>query len=280
MVGGFDDYLVPQASIETFFPGVSCSTSLPNIPNGQSPVGVACFINGTLYSSYMTNACLQLVSYDFKTKKWNSLSCSLSTFFNADPYTCVGSRIYKYNDLNPEYYDTIDKAWHYMSKPKSIVGNEAAMCEANGRLYVFGGATIQVYNTATNIWSVLDSSLTYNSYLSCHKIPGTTKILVFSGGSPSRVGILDTVLQNWLSPQSIGNINYLFGKLNVYGTQVIIQNGNGYSFAYCPNSSSVWQRINDYLPMINPRYVSLVDLVPMSLLNLPATCTPSNYKCT
>lgn len=186
ILGGYDLESGPVFDVWTYFPGASCSTPLPNMPPSKLPFGVACFINGVLYASYLADLCMQLVNYNFSTKSWNLLTCTLVLHEGYDPYTCVGERIYYYNDNNPEYYDTMDKAWHYMAKkPMSMGGNAAAMCEANNRLYVFGGAntpTIQFYDINTDSWSVLGVSLSNNYDISCSKIPGTNNLLLYSHG--------------------------------------------------------------------------------------------------
>ena len=267
-----------MAYIETYFPGKNCSSLLPRIPS-QEPGGAACFINGNLYSGYVYGNLL-LNSYNFSIQSWKSLPSSLGAILDGDPYTCIGNRIYMYNDNQPEYFDTFDIAWHYMSKPKSTAGTNSAMCEANGTLYVFGGfngATIQVYDITNDEWSVLDAKLSYNTDMSCSKIPGTGDIMVLSSGLPSYIGLFHTGSISWLSPMAATSLQ--FGKLLAYGSKMYVFNGYGDTFAYCPNTSSLWQRVTDHQPLMVPRIVSLVALVPKSLLNLPAACTPSNYQC-
>jgi len=52
------------------------------------------------------------------------------------------------------------------------------------------------------------------------------------------------------------------------------------SYAFCPNSSTKWQEVSDPFPLKYPRSGAAMALVPMSLFDLPSTCTPTNYQCT
>ena len=274
--------------VETYFPGGSCTTSLPRIPGQNTPSGAACFINGALYTGYMSGGCLQLVSYNFTADSWTSLSCSLSQVTSLDPYTCLGNRIYLYNDYSPNYYDTMDRAWHLTSKPEAAAGLAPGMCDANGMLYVFGSGDsfpIQKYNPVTDIWSILKTNMTYSADMRCQAIPGTENIVVLSIGSPNLdpnnlIGIFSSVTDDWLSPLTKQSINFIYGSLLIYGRQFFMFSGVGANYAYCPNSSTTWQSVPNVQPLTNPRYGTFVTMVPNSLLNLPATCVPANYQCT
>ena len=281
-----EDYSVGE--IETYFPGEDCSTSLPSIPF-REPVGVAvsaaCFINGTLYSSFYWNSThTGLASYSFSTQSWTSLPFTLGELYFGDPYACVANRIYLlYNYNKPKYFDATDGVWHNMNKSKSSTGYTSAMCEANGSLYVFGGessSTIQAYNIATNAWSDVIGYISYTAAMSCAKIPGTSNIMVLNSGWPSSyIGIFNTGSNSWLSPQTVtSSLKLYFAQLLIYDTQVYAYDGLEDAFAYCPNSGS-WQRVIDIKPLSYPRYGFVAALVPKSLLGLPATCAPASYKC-
>ena len=121
----------------------------------------------------------------------------------------------------------------------------------------------------------------YNTFVYRHKIPDTTKILVFGSFTPHYFAIFDTVSNHWSTDQTLFSEDISGGKiLPVYGTHIYIYNGLEDIFAHCPNSSSAWQQVTDVQPMKAPRYVNLAALVPISLLKLSVTCTPANYQWT
>ena len=270
------------SEIETYVPGVDCSALLPSIPLPVA-VGAACFINGTLYSSFYFNSThTGLASYSFSTQSWTSLPFCLGQLLYGEPYACVANRMYLYSNNNPKYFDATDGVWHNMSKPKSTAGDNCAMCEANGRLYVFGGessSTIQAYNIATDAWSDVIGYLSYTAAMSCAKIPGTANVMVLNSGVPSYVGIFNTGSNSWISPQAAtSSLNIWYGQLLVYDTQIYAHSGLANAFAYCPSSGS-WQLFTDIKPLSYPRNGFMASLVPKSLLSLPATCAPASYKC-
>ena len=284
-VGSLDISGTRDKVVETYFPESACALTLPQLPG--IPEGVACFIDGTLYASYRAGSCMQLVSYNFAAKAWNLRPCSQASHGQFHPYACVDKRIYYYDDDNPEYFDTVDQTWRLIAKPALVTSGGSCMSEVNNVLYVFGGSGqngIQVHNPDTNKWSVLWATLLNHEHIACHQIPGTANILVAYFDANGRVATFYTAT-NKFSGQ-VKDTTYFclpHGKILVYGPQMYAYSGlvPDATYAYCANDSyNPMHRVIDTPGFSNNEATTdLIALVPISLLNLPTTCSPTIFKC-
>ncbi len=102
---------------------------------------VLCFIGGTLFGGIDDGVCTKLYQYNFASKTWVYLSCSLASHASR-PFVCSSSRIYLQNDYTPEYYTIATNTWTYISKPNKVTSSLVSMCEISGMLYLFGGENL------------------------------------------------------------------------------------------------------------------------------------------
>lgn len=142
-----------------------------------------------------------------------------------------------------EMYDPGGAAW-VTKQDMPTVRNGLAAVELNGLIYAIGGystgwgfntgkvATVEVYNTASNTWTVRASMPTARSGLAAAVVNG--KIYTFGGaslGTNDKVEEYDPILNGWTTKASMPTARSGLGAATVNGIIYVI-GGNSSSFPY------------------------------------------------
>ena len=290
VAGGQNSATYPTPYVEAYYPGTNCSLRLHDTPTSCSDP-VFCFVGGKLYLGILVGSCTKLWTYDPAANVWSDINRCSSATHTRQPFVCTDDSIYVMDDYSPEVFNTTTQQWSYLTMPNYLTGGQSCMAlTAKGQIVVFGGSKnppVQNYNISTDTWitgPMMPAGMTVIQ--GCHLIPGTNTILALQTGSSYDACIYNADTNTWLMPYVGSTINLSLNDLLPYGSQILAFNGGNPTYygayAYCPNNSTVWQKIPDTYALQFPRVMSSVALVPLTYLNLNVllnNCLPANFPC-
>jgi N-acetylneuraminic acid mutarotase len=202
--------------------------------------------------------------YNPATNTWSSASPN-PIFNNHNAAAVAGGRLYSFGGLSSQafVYNPVGNSWSAVASMHFQHGNTAAAGVINEKIYVAGGTkgtqslpNLEVYNSATNTWTLLASMKVARNHCAGAFIDGKFYVVGGRGSTaaPTALEVYDPQSNTWSTraPMPTGRSGIaaaaVNGELYVFGGE--IPNLHGAVEVYNPTSNS-WRRLPN---MPTPRH--------------------------